>query len=255
MKSALYQGWVKHRRLSPMGHAFRYRVFMPYLDLDELPWVLKRAPFWSARMPALARFRRTDFMGDPEVSLKAAVLNRVEEETGERPMGPVRMLANLRYFGFIMNPICCYYCFAEDGETLQYVVAEVTNTPWNDRHSYVLKAPETGEWLETHFDKQMHVSPFHPMDMQYRWRSNNPAENLIVHLANYRENEQVFDATLTLERHPVTASRMALKLLSYPFMTARIGLAIYWQALVLWCKGAPFYSNPGPPTVRTQHEQ
>ena len=144
MKSAIYTGTVRHRRLKPAGHAFSYKVFMPYLDLDELPALLDRVPAWSARRPALARFRRSDFLGDARRPLKEAVYDRVEEVTGERPCGPVRLLANLRYFRLIINPISCYYCFAEDGETLRFLVAEVTNTPWGESHSYVLRAPEQG---------------------------------------------------------------------------------------------------------------
>ena len=145
---------------------------MPYLKLDELPDLFDGSWTWSAKRFALARFKRADFLGDPEVALDTAVRQRVAQETGTTPRGPIFMLANLRYFGFIMNPICCYYCFAEDGETLEYLVAEVTNTPWNERHSYVLSASGANDWLRTDFAKAFHVSPFQPMDMQYHWRSN-----------------------------------------------------------------------------------
>ena len=254
MKSAIYTGTVRHRRLKPAGHAFSYKVFMPYLDLDELPALLDRVPAWSARRPALARFRRSDFLGDARRPLKEAVYDRVEEVTGERPCGPVRLLANLRYFGFIINPISCYYCFAEDGETLRFLVAEVTNTPWGESHSYVLRAPEQGNWLQTDFAKAMHVSPFHPMDMTYHWRSNTPEQKLVLHLANSQAGERIFDATLSLQREPATARNLLWQLCRYPFMTARVGVAIYWQALRLWLKGNPFYSHPRLQTASIDHE-
>lgn len=250
MRSRIYTGWVQHRRLAPTDHWFRYRVFMPYLDLDEMPELLERSWGWSAHSRALARFSREDFLGDPAVPLKEAVLDRVEREFGDRPAGPVCMLANLRYFGFIMNPICCYYCFAADGKNLEYLVVEVTNTPWNERHSYVLQARGKSPWLRTEFAKGMHVSPFFDMDMTYRWRSNLPSGKLHVNLANLQAGHKVFEANLALEGQPATPVALTRQLLLYPFMTLKVCAAIYWQALRLWLKGTPFL--PHPKTVQSE---
>ncbi len=254
MNSAIYQGWVRHRRYTPRSHNFRYRVFMPFLRLDELPELFDNCRGWSSRGPALAWFRREDFLGDPRLPLEQAVKDRVEEVTGCRPGGPVCLLANLRYFGFSINPISCYYCYAEDGETLEYLVAEVTNTPWNERHAYVLPAAPGTRWLKTEFDKALHVSPFNPMAMRYHWHSNTPGEKLVLHLANSSEGETIFDATLSLQSQPVTAANLSKQLARYPFMTAKVAAAIYWQALRLWLKGNPFHSHPKLPIVSIDHE-
>jgi DUF1365 family protein len=244
MRSRLYEGVVRHRRLHPTSHEFSYRVFMPYLCLDELPELFDGHPLWSARGWAPARFKRSDFLGDPHLPLQQEVRRRIFEETGSSHRGPIYLLANLRYFGFSMNPIACYYCFSEDESRLEFLVAEVNNTPWNERHSYVLPGPEQGRWLRTEFDKQFHVSPFNPMEMRYHWRSSTPDHRLVLHMANTHRGERVFDASLSLAAREMTAANLNRTLWRYPLMTARIALAIYWQALRLFIKGVPFYSHP-----------
>ena len=124
MKSRLYEGQVRHRRVQPKAHEFSYRVFMPYLCLDELPELFDNNWLWSARGRALAQFRRSDFLGDPQVPLQQEVRRRIFEETGKTHSGPIYLLANLRYFGYSMNPIACYYCFNEDESRLEYLVGD-----------------------------------------------------------------------------------------------------------------------------------
>jgi uncharacterized protein len=138
MHSALYLGRVRHRRFAPREHAFEYRLFMVYLDLTELDRVFRGRWLWSTRRPALARLRRADCLGAAALPLDQAVRDCVERETGIRPSGPIRMLAHLRYFGFCFNPATFYYCFDAAGARLETVVVEITNTPWNERHAYVL---------------------------------------------------------------------------------------------------------------------
>lgn len=242
MQSAIYRGTVRHRRLSPKHHEFRYRVFMMFLDLDELDTVFHGSRLWSTGRAAPAWFRRGDYLaGAP--ALADAVRDRVAEAIGRRPDGPVRMLTNLRYFGFIMNPITCYYCYEPDGETLAWVVAEVTNTPWRERHAYVISCSGDGVHA-SEFPKAMHVSPFLPMAMTYRWRGNTPGDRLAVHLENLEGGERVFDATLALAREPITPATLRRTILAYPFMTLKVCLAIYWQALKLFIRRVPLHAHP-----------
>ncbi|MDZ7784593.1 MAG: DUF1365 domain-containing protein [Halioglobus sp.] len=254
MKSRIYEGIVRHRRHGPRSHQFSYRVAMPWLCLDEIPALFDAGRLWSARGPAPGEFRRSDFLGDPAVPLADAVRRRIFEETGAVHTGPIYLLANLRYFGFIMNPIACYYCYSDDGTRLEYLVAEVTNTPWKERHSYVLPGPGEGKMLRAEFDKAMHVSPFNPMDMRYRWRSNSPDRRLLLHMENRQGDTTVFDATLALSAREMTAGNLNRLLLRYPWMTAKVGIAIYWEAMKLFLKGVPVHAHPRRRAIGASHE-
>ena len=248
-RSCLYAGHISHRRFGPRRNAFRYRLFMAYIDLAELPRVFDGRWFWSARRPAPVWFRRADYLGDPAVPLDAAVRDLVERRLGHRPDGPIRLLTHLRYFGYNFNPVSFYYVHDRSGERLETVVAEITNTPWDERHAYVLPvagaAREGAQVLRWQFDKAFHVSPFLPMDMRYDWRFTAPGETLGVHMENWRDGASQFDATLTLGRRPLTGAALARALLAVPFVTLKVSALIYWQALVLLLKRTPFFTHPG----------
>lgn len=244
MRSGIYQGWVRHRRFMPRRHSFRYRLFMMYLDLDELDAVLDLSPWWSTRAWHPARFQRSDFLGDADQPLSEAVRQRIAKDTGRRHQGPIRMLANLRYFGYNMNPLACYYCF-DSSERLQTIVAEVNNTPWNERQSYVLPCDPEANFQRITFNKRMHVSPFNPMAMTYCWSSNRPAQRLHLNLETRVDQERHMDATLALEREEISSESLARVIRRYPLMTAKVVGAIYWQALRLWLKKVPCYGHPG----------
>jgi hypothetical protein len=247
MDSCLYVGHVRHRRFAPKPHAFSYRLFMVYLDLAELDRVFAGSRCWSTQQPALAWFRRADYLGDAAVPLDQAVRDWVEARTGTRPSGPIRLLAHLRYFGYCFNPVSFYYCFDAAGEKLETLVAEITNTPWGERFSYVLTSTAPSGSAPVHryvFAKEFHVSPFFPMDLDYDWRFTEPGKHLSVHMNLTRQEDKVFDATLNLSRVEITPRRLVFTLLTYPFMTLKAIIGIYFEAALLKFKGMPFYDHP-----------
>lgn len=251
MNSCVYRGTVRHRRFAPIARTFEYRLFMMYLDLDELPEVFDGRWLWSARRLAPAWFRRSDYLGDSSQPLADAVRSEAERLTGHRPSGPIRLLTHLRYFGYVINPVTFYYCFAADELGIDCVLAEVTNTPWKERHTYALgPGPDGNVTGQTHrFGKAFHVSPFMDMDHEYEWRFTDPGDRLTVHMANAKEGIKRFDATLTLAREEITAGSLARTLMSHPWMTARVATAIYAQAARLWLKGLPFHIHPSKRTA------
>jgi len=247
VKSCIYEGLVRHTRTRPVLHRFRYRMFMMYLDLEELPRVFNGRWFWSTCRAALARFRRSDHVGPAGQPLDETVRDVVERETGERPDGPIRLLTNLSYFGYCFNPVSFYYCFADDGTTLDAIVAEVNNTPWGERETYVLPARQNiGKAKVWRFQprKKMHVSPFIPMDIEYDWRFSIPSDRTNVYMANSKDGTRFFGAAMTLYRTEISGASLARVLVTFPFMTLKIILAIHWQALRLWLKRVPFYVHP-----------
>jgi DUF1365 family protein len=239
--SCIYEGVIRHRRLEPRRE-FRHRLALAYLDLEELPRLLE-GRLVSPR-PGLVRFRRRDYLGDPGVPLDRAVRELVSERTGERPAGPIRLLTHLRSFGHCFNPVSFYYCYDAAGERVQAVVLEVTNTPWGERHAYVLGVGHVGGVLKAQLEKAMHVSPFMGMDHRYQVRVSTPGATLSVHIGASREGTTVFDATLSLRRRELTDASMAGMTARYPLGTVRVLALIYAHALGLKLAGAPVHPHP-----------
>lgn len=251
--SAIYEGWVRHRRFRPARHLFGYRLFMMYLDLDELPCLFDRRWLWSARRPNLACFRRADHLGPPSLPLDECVRQLVGDRTGRRPQGPIRLLTHLRYWGYGFNPVSFYFCFDRADRGVETVVGEVNNTPWGEQHCYVLhRGMDRGRAPRKcyRFSKAFHVSPFMGMKQDYTWRFTTPGERLWVRMDNRENGDRLFDATLLLRRREIGARSLARVLAQYPLMTVKVIGAIHWQALRLWLKRCPVYPHPRVTTGR-----
>lgn len=246
MESCLYEGVVFHERLQPVIHRFHYRLYLNFLDLTEVP-ILSRAGLLSGSQFAPGSFLRRDHFGDPRQPLERSVRDLVAEHTGIAVDGPIRLLTQLRNFGYYFSPLNLFFCYASDGCHLQAIVAEVQNTPWLERHRYVLwqgnQDNSEGHLLYRH-PKSFHVSPYMGMDVEYRWRLSLPDEYLNVGIENRMADNLLFRATLNLRRVPLSHRTRFTMLCRYPLMTARITIAIYLQAFQLWRKKCPFHAHP-----------
>ncbi|GAA3909853.1 DUF1365 domain-containing protein [Halomonas cibimaris] len=258
-RSRVYCGTLRHRRFVPKTHAFSYQVWMMWLDLDELPELFNGVPGFSARRPAPARFRREDYLGPAAMPLKDAVRKRLTDELGGAPDGRICMLTQLRVLGAVFNPITFYYAFDRD-DRLAAILGEVTNMPWRERTTYAAAVDPARHTHAARFAKHMHVSPFNPMDMRYRWRFNVPGEQLLMHMENHAADGDGgaerchFDATLTLEGTPATRGALVRTLARRPGMSLKTLAGIHLQALKLWRKGVAIHDHPGPNDSKNHRE-
>ncbi|MDD1792206.1 DUF1365 family protein [Enterovibrio sp. ZSDZ42] len=234
--SGLYVGSVRHRRFTPVDHRFTYPMFMPLIDLDEVEKLAQTVRGFSLRKWGVATFHRPDYMQGRH-DTKQAVQDKVFELTGERYCGKVLALCHLRYFGMYFSPVNFYYVYDEHGQW-RYMLAEVSNTPWNQRHYYAIPAGKRWE-----NEKAFHVSPFNPVEQKYVWKLRPLTKTAFIHLETHRDDRE-FDATLAMSKKPFSSSELSKLIVKTPLMTVKVVASIYWQALKLWIKGAPFYSHP-----------
>ena len=235
--SCIYEGTIRHRRLEPR-RSFQHRIALFYLDLEELPLLLQGRLVRTR--PGLLRFRRADYLGPAGTPLDDAVRDAVRADIGRRPEGPIRVLTQLRSFGHTFNPVSFYYCLDPAGQRVDAIVAEVTNTPWGERHAYVVDG-RRGSMV-----KALHVSPFMGMDQRYLVRAGPPGERLSVHIESRHADRVSFDATLALRRVELTSRSVARVAWRYPLAGARTLALIYGRALGLKLAGARVYPHPGP---------
>lgn len=283
---SVFEGWVTHERYQPKSHYLRYKLFYLLLDLDQLDSLDKISPWWSTQRLNLVQFRRNDYLPcstkteskRDTAALKQAVTDTIFEATQKRFEGKVFLLTNLRYWGYCFNPVSYYFCYDHNNE-LAYIVDEVTNTPWKERHNYVHECqqqpvgaePEQSSRVDdkpTHivqfkFNKDFHVSPFMPMAMHYQTTYRLKQRKMLIHMELFesmlkstpettkteqpkpnQEQAAVFYATMNLSGQPLTRSIANWLPFRFPLQCSKIIMAIYWQALQLWLKKTPFFSHP-----------
>lgn len=249
MNSALYSGWVAHRRFAPRRHDFRYRIGLLYLDLDEQDAVLNLSPLAGHSRLAPFSFRETDYLKvftGRGMRLADALRHLVEQATGHAPQGSIFLLTQPSSFGLSFNPASFFYCHEADGQ-LAAIVCEVSNTPWREHYHYVLPTrpvQATGD-AHQHFAvaKAFHVSPFLAREIEYRMTFSPVGRRLGVHLADWQGDLKLFDATLNLQRETLDRASLHRYLRRFPWMTGKTCLTIYWQALCLLLKRMPLFAH------------
>jgi DUF1365 family protein len=248
IKSSIYEGSVRHRRLRPRPNMFQYRLFFMFLDLEELPTLFDIHPLWSYQRWNIAYFRRKDHFDDPSVTMDTAVRDLVQTHLGKRPAGPIRMLTHLRYFGYCFNPASFYYCYDASDIRVETIVVEIHNTPWGERHCYVFGDNQNehpvDHWRRYRFNKIFHVSPFIDMDIQYDWRFRVPGDIIRIHMIDIEKDKKLFDASLMLKKQPISHKELTRVLLKYPLLTMKVTTMIHFQALRLLLKNTPFFTHP-----------
>ena len=217
---------------------------MTYFDISKVESLLPNSFLFKINKPALVSYYRSDYHGDTRLTLDESVRKTVKEKTGTSLEGPIRLLTHLRYFGYCFNPVSFYYCFDKSDKKLEMIMAEVTNTPWNERHCYFITAKKNKSFRQG-LKKQFHVSPFWDMDHDYDWYFSDVSDTISVNMINYKDEKKVFDATLSLTvSKKLTNLNLFLSVLRFPFSTLMVYLRIHYQAFKLWVKGATFYDHP-----------
>ena len=239
-ESAIYKGKVYHQRFKPTQHKFDYDIYLFWLKLDEeeLTTLSHELKYFSAEGKARVRFKREDYLGDPSLSLRQAVLDRMAElNDGTSLYGDVFMLGQLRMWGWYFSPVNFYYLRNTDGK-FTHMLAEVSNTPWNERHHYLVN-------LDTQDDtpKAFHVSPFNPMDMTYKWSISQPSTRLSLAMDCVRSDKE-FSAGINLTKFTLDNANLTQALKRIPSMTIKTVAGIYWHALKLLLKRTPLYTHP-----------
>lgn len=240
LRSCIYKGSVYHQRQRPLSHQFSYEIFFLALDLDELPELGQIGAYFKTDRLAPLHFHARDYLDNKDTITRQDVWDKVVELGGEDKFGRTLFIGQMRCFGLYFSPINCYYCY-DHHDQLSYLVAEVSNTPWNERQYYLIDLQG-----KPHSEKTFHVSPFMDLDMRYQWQISAPEEVLkltIETLQHQDPQRKLFTAGIVMQRLPFTNKQLRKNLLAIPMMTAKTLCGIYWQALKLYLKGVPYIAH------------
>jgi uncharacterized protein len=243
---ALLTGEVGHKRYIPKVHGFTYQVHYFWLDLDELATIPARGWLWSRSRFAACSYRRADYLAGPD-DLTQAVRQKLQQLGSKEPVAKVCMMSPLANWGYYFSPLTLYYCF-DQSQQLVALLAEVSNTPWNERHYYLVPVDSvklaSAEPSQYQHDKAFHVSPFNPMDMQYHWTVLANSVQLQLSITNFKAEQKIFSAWFDLAIRPFTLTQLKSLLIRRPWQNVQVMTRIYWHAVKLLFKAVPVYGHP-----------
>jgi uncharacterized protein len=246
MESGIYTGTLRHRRLSPARHEFTYPLFMVFLDIDQLPKLMKVSPLAGYNRWNWVSYHERDHFGNAAKTLRERMGRDAQQKGVAVPDGRVFLLTHLRYLGYNFNPVSFFYCYDRQ-DRLQTILAEVNNTFGETQNYWLTPSVEhpAGDNKRYRFPKTFHVSPFLKLGHEYDWTFTPPSESLITQSVSYEDGREIFDSTLKLERREWSRSELHRALIRFPWMTAKVIAAIHWQALRLLIKRVPVVPHPG----------
>ncbi len=245
----LYLGRVMHARFKPCQHRFVYRVFSLYLDIDRVAELAAKLRLFSAGRFNLFSFHAKDHGPRDGSALRPWVERHLAAHDIALDGGAVRLLCFPRILGYVFNPLSVYFCHGPDG-ALRAVLYEVRNT-FGQSHCYLVRVPAghgAGLPLTQSATKCFHVSPFLDLAGEYRFHLRAPGETLSLAIRESDAAGEILLATQVGQRAALSDRALLSAFLRHPLMTLKIVLAIHWQALKLWRKGAVFHRLPPAPT-------
>ena len=230
---ALCTGRISHKRVHPVSHEFHYDVWMLWSDIDKLNEIPGQG------LPMSLTVSDLDEYSNPRARVEKAITG-----SGLRmPLGPIYVLAQPRSFGFFFNPVVFFCCFEADEPAA--VVAEIHNTPWNERHSYVFGPDDKDDKrFVIRFPKKFHVSPFASMNVDYEWYFDFSPDRVQIDMQLKEEGLESLRASLSLDKQVPNKKVLRRMAWCQPFQNQKTLVRIYMNAFRLWRKGSTFYPHP-----------
>ncbi|MDF0606025.1 DUF1365 domain-containing protein [Neisseriaceae bacterium TC5R-5] len=242
-----------HRRLRPALHRFVYPVFCIRVRLAALAQLNSRW-FGVDRWRPLS-LRSRDY-GPRDGSPLLPWIRRQLAAAGLPCDGEVWLQTFPRLFGYAFNPVSFWYCHNAAGQ-LCAVLAEVNNT-FGEHHSYLLSAAD-GQHINAstllHCNKQLHVSPFCPVNGHYRFRFVEKAQHALVRIDYHDAAGALLHTAISGQLSPFTPSNLRRALFRQPLLMLGVISKIHWQAWKLWRKKVPFFGKPQAPQLPISRNQ
>lgn len=248
MNSCLYECTVMHRRIAPKKHEFVYRIFLFLFDLEELPVIERRVPFFSVNTPNLYSLRDEDYFQFHSRGIRQNLETFLS--TQNLPVRPARiqLLTLPRLLGYTFNPVSVFFCFDENDRPLTSVI-QVGNT-FGELKPFLVPCDPAGSGFHVRVPKNYYVSPFSALDLEFDFRFDIPGPRLRLAIDDYSGGERVLISTVTGAREELTAANLARFTLRYPLVTLKVIFLIHWEALRLWLKKIPFRRKEADPELQ-----